>query len=80
MVYSLLITVYTLRFTVYWLLITAYCLPTQMGLYAPPPKFPIFTLDASLLMPQKLEVISQVKLYGLLISVYCLDFGHFQIK
>ena len=35
-------------------------------------KFPIFSLDASLLMRQKSELISQVKLYYLLVTVYCL--------
>ena len=35
-------------------------------------KFPILSLDASLLMRQKSELISQVKLYYLLVTVYCL--------
>ena len=36
---------------------------------APPNKFPILSLDASLLMRQKTEIINQVKLYYL--RTYC---------
>ena len=36
---GLLLTVYGLLLTVYGLRITAYCLPSQMGLYAPPPNW-----------------------------------------